>query len=111
MDIPGTYVFDIPRARRGYGFNRMAYSLQDPANRAIYLEDELAYMRRFELSEAQVAAVQSRDWLTLIKEGANSYMLMKLGATIGVGHYHQGAQERGESYEEFLATRNVPGAT
>lgn len=111
MDLPGTYVFDIPRARRGFAFNKMAYSLQDPANREKYLENELAYLDKYGLSHAQVQAVLARDWLTLIKEGANSYMLMKLGATIGVGHYHQGAQERGETYEEFLATRNNPGAT
>jgi len=55
-------------------------------------------------------AVVARDWLKLIHLGANSYILMKIGATIGIGHYHQGAQERGETYEEFLATRNVPEA-
>jgi protocatechuate 4,5-dioxygenase alpha subunit len=111
MEIPGTYVFDIASARRGFGFNKMAYSLQQPANREIYVQDERAYMDKYGLSERQIDAVLTRDWLTLIREGANSYMLMKLGATIGIGHYHQGAQERGETYEEFLATRNVPGAT
>ncbi len=111
MEIPGTYVFDIASARCGYGFNKMAYSLQDPANREIYLKDERAYLESYSLTQEQIAAVLSRDWLTLIRSGANSYMLMKLGATMGIGHYHQGAQERGESYEEFLATRNVPGAT
>lgn len=111
MEIPGTYVFDIARARQGYPFNKMAYSLQDPANRETYLKDELGYLERYGLTAGQIAAVLDRDWLRLIKEGANSYMLMKLGATIGVGHYHQGAQERGETYEEFLATRTNPGAT
>lgn len=111
MEIPGTYVFDIPRARQGYPFNKMAYSLQLPSNREAYLKDELGYLESYGLTESQIAAVLERDWLRLIKEGANSYMLMKLGATIGVGHYHQGAQERGETYEEFLATRTNPGAT
>lgn len=109
--IPGSYTFDIARARRGYAFNKMAYSLQQPANREVYVKDERSYMESYGLPEVQIKAVLDRDWLKLIKEGANSYMLMKLGATIGVGHYHQGAQERGETYEEFLATRNVPGAT
>lgn len=111
MDLPGTYVFDIPQARRGYAFNKMAYSLQQPANREVYVKDERAYLEHYGLTESQVDAVLERDWLRLIKEGANSYMLMKLGATIGVGHYHQGAQERGETYEQFLATRTNPGAT
>ena len=110
MEIAGTYVFDIPRARRGYAFNKMAFSLQQPENRELYLQDERAYLEHYGLSEDQIKAVLERDWLTLIKEGGNSYMLMKVGATIGVGHYHQGAQERGETYEEFLATRTTPGA-
>jgi protocatechuate 4,5-dioxygenase alpha chain len=37
-------------------------------------------------------------------------MLIKLGATVGEGLYHMGAQQRGESYEEFMATRNASGA-
>ena len=110
MDIPGTYVFDLERSQAGYALNKMGYSLQDQKNRDLFLEDERAFMESFGVTPDQIDAVVARDWLKLIHLGANSYILMKIGATIGIGHYHQGAQERGETYEEFLATRNVPEA-
>ena len=42
--------------------------------------------------------------------GGNIYYVYKLGATVGQGLYHLGAQMRGQSYEDFLATRNARGA-
>ena len=37
--------------------------------------------------------------------------LLKLGVVTGNGLYKMGARMRGESYEQFLATRNDAGAT
>jgi protocatechuate 4,5-dioxygenase alpha subunit len=111
MDIPGTYVFDLERSEQGYALNQMGYALQRAENRELFVADERAFMEGYGVTPDQIDAVVARDWLRLIRLGANSYILMKIGATLGIGHYHQGAQERGETYEEFLATRNVPGAT
>lgn len=111
VDIPGTYVFDLQRSQRGYPLNKMGYSLRTQDNRADFLEDPVGYMRSFGLSDEQISAVQARDWLRCIQLGANAYLLMRIGATFGEGLYHQGAQERGQTYEEFLATRSVPQAT
>ena len=38
-------------------------------------------------------------------------MMLKLGAATGNGLYQMGAQQRGETYQEFLATRNNKSAT
>src|ERR1700722_13586975 len=65
IEIPGSYTFDIAQARRGYAFNKMAYSLQQPANRDVYLEDERSYMESYALPENQISAVLERDWLRL----------------------------------------------
>ena len=56
-------------------------------------------------------AIRRRDWLALTKEhGGNIYYIYKLGAATGFGLYHMGAQMRGETYEQFLATRGAKGA-
>ena len=109
--IPGTYVFDYTRSRLGYKLNRMSYSLTDLSNRDEFRANESAYMDRFGLSDAAKDAVKRRDWLALIKDhGANIYYIYKLGAALGTGLYHMGAQMRGETYETFLATRMAKDA-
>jgi hypothetical protein len=47
----------------------------------------------------------------LLAAGGNIYFLIKLGVVTGNGLYVMGAKMRGESYEQFLATRNDSGAT
>jgi protocatechuate 4,5-dioxygenase alpha subunit len=108
--IPGTYVFDLHLSRRGYALNKMCMSLTEPQNRESFKADEDAYMARYPLTEEQKQAVRDRDWLRLTQLGGNLFFFLKLGATIGHGLYPIGAQMRGESYEQFMATRNVPGA-
>ena len=44
------------------------------------------------------------------EHGGNIYMIIKIGAVIGHGLYQIGAHQRGETYEEFLSTRNAAGA-
>lgn len=109
--ISGTYVFDNTRSRQGYDLNRFAYSLTDPRNRESFRGDEEAYMSRYGLSEPQKDAVRRRDWLALIKEhGGNIYYIYKVGAAVGSGLYHMGAQMRGETYEQYLNSRKAKGA-
>jgi protocatechuate 4,5-dioxygenase alpha subunit len=109
--IPGTYVFDQTRSRQGYELNKLAFSLRDAENRAAYRDDEQAYLARFDLGPEVKDAILRRDWLALTKEhGGNVYYLMKIAATVGIGLYHMGAQMRGETFAEFLATRGAQGA-
>jgi len=109
--IPGTYVFDHTRSQLGYELNKLAHSLTDPANREAFRKDEEGYMARFKLRDGQKEAIRRRDWLALTKEhGGNIYYIYKLGAATGAGLYHMGAQMRGETYEEFLQTRDAKGA-
>ncbi len=109
--IPGTYVFDGALSRKGYRLNRFCMSLASDAARAAFRSDEDAYMARQGLTEAEKALVRARDFLGMIESGANIYMLLKLGSATGKGLYEIGAQQRGETLAEFLATRNVGGAT
>jgi len=109
--IPGTYVFDASRSRVGYPLNKMANSLTDEKNREEYKRDEEAYLEKYKLSPAQKDAVLRRDYLALTTQhGGNIYYLLKLGATVGDGLYQMGAQMRGQTFEEFIATRAAGGA-
>ena len=54
--------------------------------------------------------VRRRDWRGMIHYGVIFFMLEKLGAVVGVSNLHIYAAMRGQSLEEFLKTRNAPGA-
>jgi protocatechuate 4,5-dioxygenase alpha chain len=109
--IPGTTVFDGAVSRQGYRINRFAMSFTQPENRAAFTADEEAYMEKWGLSEQERQFLRDRDYRGLIDEcGGNIYMIMKLGVCTGDGLYHIGAQLRGESFEEFMATRGAAGA-
>lgn len=110
-EIPGTYVFDYTRSQLGYRINKMCMSLTKPANRAAFKADAEAYMEQYQLPEHQRELVRGKDWLGLIKSGANVYLLIKIAECMGVGLYGMGAQMRGETLEQFLQTRNGKGAT
>ena len=109
--IPGTTVFDWRESRRGYRINRFAMSFTNPENRAAFKADEAAYMDRYGLSEQERRFMRERDFRGLIEQcGGNIYMIMKIGACTGHGLYHIGAQLRGESFDDFMRTRNARGA-
>jgi hypothetical protein len=67
-------------------------------------------MDRFGLSENEKQLLRRRDFAGLIEAGTNIYYLLKIGSVTGNSLYRMGAQMRGESYEQFLATRNIKGA-
>jgi len=107
----GTYIFDLASSRCGYAINKMCMSLNKVENRENAREDLDAYMRCYGIAPEDQARIRAHDWLGLIKHsGALIYHLVKLSALLGEGLYHAGAQQRGETHAEFLATRNAPGA-
>jgi protocatechuate 4,5-dioxygenase alpha subunit len=109
-EIPNTTIFDLRLSRRGFRLNRMCAALCSPAEREAFKRDEEAFMARFGLSEAERELIRRRDFQGLIEAGTNIYFLLKIGAATGTSLYRMGAQMRGESYEQFLATRNIKGA-
>ena len=108
-EIPDTSIFDLRLSRRGVRLNRMCASLCDPKNRDAFKADEAAYLSRF-LNEQEKNLVRKRDFKALIEAGLNIYLMLKLGSVTGNSLYRMGAQMRGESYEQFLATRNMKDA-
>jgi protocatechuate 4,5-dioxygenase alpha subunit len=108
--IPDTSIFDLRLSRRGLRLNRMCGTLCDPANREAFKRDEEGFMSKFQLNEDEKNLVRARDFAGLIQAGLNIYWMLKLGSVTGNSLYRMGAQMRGESYEEFLATRNIKDA-
>ena len=109
--IADTKIFDGEESRRGYRINKFAMSLAKAENREAFAADEEGYMARWELSADERDAIRERDWRRILGElGGNIYMIIKIGTVTGHGLYQIGAHQRGETYEEFLATRNASGA-
>src|SRR5579863_6071862 len=96
-----TPVFGGEMARRGYALNKMCYSFNHSENRAAFLKDEEAYCRQFGLTDAQRAAVSSRNVLKMLAAGGNIYYLAKLAGILGLNVQDIGAQQTGMSLADF----------
>lgn len=109
--IDDTKIFDSEQSRQGYRLNKFAMSMTKAENRDAFKADEEAYMATSDLTETEKQLIRDRDWRAIMEEhGGNIYMIMKIGAVLGVGLYQLGAAQRGQTYEEFLETRNASGA-
>ncbi len=107
--IPGTCVFTGQRSQKGLKLNRFAYSLHEAKNREAFAKDPDGYMDSCGLSEWEKQKINQKDWKALVDEGGGSiYMLIKIGAVTGDGLTAIGAQQRGETQQEFIKSRKVP---
>lgn len=110
-DVEGTYLFTGQAAQKGYHLNKFCMSLTDPANRDAFHADRAGYMKRFGMSDAEIALVENHDWLGLVKAGAHHFMVFKVAGALGYNLVATGARMRGETVEEYLATRTVTTLT
>jgi gallate dioxygenase len=109
-DIAGTYAFDIKTGSERIRLNKLFWNMKDPAYRAAFSADEAAVCRAAGLSDEETALVRARDWIGLVRYGANFFVLEKFARLVGQTNLEVYASMRGESFEEFLATRQVPDA-
>ena len=100
-DIPGTWVFDAQRARKGYHLNQFLYSLMKAENRAEFLADEHKYLLKFPMTEDQRQAVMKRAWNTMLELGGVSYALAKLAFTDEHSYQHMAAEMCGLTQEQY----------
>jgi hypothetical protein len=108
--IPGTYPFDLRTSVRALRLNRFFWQLARPEQRALFTADPEEAMRRAELSEEEKALVRARDWLGLVRYGANFFVLEKFARVVKMSNLQVYAAMRGESFEDFMKTRRVPEA-
>jgi protocatechuate 4,5-dioxygenase alpha chain len=100
-DIPGTFVFDGRRSRRGYPLNMFLMSLNRAENREAFRTDEAAYLDRFPLDAEQREAVLNREWLRLLELGGNLYYTYKLAACDGLSFQDLAGEQTGMSSEDY----------
>jgi gallate dioxygenase len=103
-----TYVFDLERSSRGLRLNRFLHGLVSGDERKVFLEDPERAMQG--LTEQERDMVGRLDWKALQDYGASFFCLEKLARTKGVSNPEMVAAFRGETLEQFLKTRRVPGA-
>jgi gallate dioxygenase len=108
--LPGTYLFDLERSAAGLRLNRFLHGLTAPENRALFRDSPDAAFGRAGLTPAERRLVRDRDWHGLVRYGASFFTLEKLARVSGVSNPEMVAAMRGEPLDEFLKTRNVPGA-
>ena len=102
-DIPGTYVFDADRSRRGYHLNMFCMSLMKAENRKAFKNNEPKYIEeRFpELTPEQRQAILKRLYNRMLELGGNIYFTAKLGATDGHPFQHLAALMTGSTQQDY----------
>jgi protocatechuate 4,5-dioxygenase alpha chain len=101
LDIPGTTIFDVEQARKGYWLNQFCMSLMKAENRARFLAGERAYLDEWPMTEVQKQAVLKRDLNAAIAAGGNIYFLAKIGATDGRSFQQMAASMTGMTEAEY----------
>jgi|SRR5688500_7510517 gallate dioxygenase len=103
-----SYAFDLERSARGLRLNRFLHGLTVPEKRKLFLEDPDAALK--DLSAQEREMVKKLAWKEMQDYGASFFCLEKLARTKGVSNPEMVAAFRGETLEQFLKTRRVPGA-
>ena len=102
-DIPGTTVFDMDMARKGYQVNQFAMSLMKAENRERFLADEEAYLDEWGMTPEQRQGVLERDFNRLIGLGGNIYYLAKIFSTDRQSFVFAAAKMTGVTEDEYKA--------
>jgi protocatechuate 4,5-dioxygenase alpha chain len=101
-DIPGTWVFDAQRARKGYHLNEFFYSLMSHENREAFRADEREYLTKFAITDGQRDAVLNREWNRLLELGGVSYAVVKLAFTDRKSYQFMASQMVGVTEQEYV---------
>jgi len=103
-----SYVFDLERSAQGLRLNRFLHGLIQADRRKLFLEKPEVAMKALNDEEKQM--VRRLDWKAMQDYGASFFCLEKLARTKGVSNPEMVAAFRGETLEQFLRSRRVPGA-
>jgi protocatechuate 4,5-dioxygenase alpha chain len=100
-DIPGTTIFDLDQARKGYHLNQFCMSLMKAENRERFKADETAYLQEWPMTDEQRLGVIARDYNSLISLGGNIFFLSKIFSTDGQSVQRAVATMTGMTQEQF----------
>lgn len=102
-DIPGTYVFDGKHAHGAYALNKLLFSFNTEENRSEFDADPAAYCDKFGVTGKYKEAVLNKDFLGMLRMGANIYYLAKMCIPRGTSVQDCGAAFQGIPTKEFQA--------
>lgn len=108
--LEGTYLFTLEKSGKALRLNRFLHGLVVPERRALFRDNPGAAFEKAGLTAEEEQLVRGRDWAGLIRYGASFFCLEKLARVTGVSNPDIVAAMRGETLEQFLKTRRVPGA-
>ncbi|MEN9888236.1 MAG: hypothetical protein RL559_273 [Pseudomonadota bacterium] len=103
--IPGATRYRGEVAQAALRLNRFLVHVSQRENRQRFLDDEEAEMARWALSEPERDLLRRRDYAGLLACGVNIYAIAKSGYVFGATLVDIGALLRGETVEQFLATK------
>jgi len=106
--LPGTHPFTHARSQANLRLNAFLHDLVLPAHRERFESDFEALATERGLSEEEKTLVRERRWIELVRRGVSFFVLEKMAAVLGVSNPAVYAAFRGETLEQFLATRKVP---
>ncbi|MCP5145567.1 MAG: protocatechuate 3,4-dioxygenase [Gammaproteobacteria bacterium] len=102
-DIPGTYVFDGKHAHGAYPINKLLFSFNTEECRDEFDRDPAAYCDKFGVTGKYKEAIIKKDFLGMLRMGANIYYMAKMAIPRGTSVQDAGAAFQGITTEEFQA--------
>ncbi|WP_347557318.1 protocatechuate 3,4-dioxygenase [Robbsia sp. KACC 23696] len=108
--LTGTYPFDIRQSIKAMRLNRFFWRMREPDARALWVSDRTAAYDAAGLTAVERDLVDTVDWIGLIQYGVCFFVLEKFARVVRVTNLEMYASMRGETFEDFLKTRKVPGA-
>ena len=106
--LAGTYPFTHARSHANLRLNSFLHDLVLPAHRERFVNDFDALALERGLSSEEMELVRERRWIDMVRRGVSFFVLEKMAAVLGVSNPAVYAAFRGETLEQFLATRKVP---
>jgi gallate dioxygenase len=106
--LTGTYPLTHARSHANLRINTFLHDLVKPAHRARFVDDFEALASERGLTEEEKDLIRGRQWIEMVRRGVSFFVLEKMAAVLGVSNPEVYANFRGETLEQFLATRKVP---
>lgn len=105
--LQGTYPFTLERSHKAYRLNLFLRNLSDPLHRERFLSEKEELMTECQLTKEEKDMVRELKWIEMIQYGAIFFGLEKLSAVMGKSNPEIYASMRGETMEQFQASRKV----
>jgi gallate dioxygenase len=106
--LQGSYPFTHDRSHQNLRINSFLHDLVKPTHRYRFVHDFEALSVEWGLSSEEKRLIQDRQWLGMIRRGVSFFVLEKMAAVLGIPNPAVYAAFRGETLEQFLATRKAP---